>query len=109
MIPVRWQSGGGGGASGGNTGGPQGGGRGFFQNFVDNLRKGLERNREMQEGLKGFQEEREKMKQSYFMQAAKENMTNAKVSCEDLAILIGRKLDLGNYETRTTPKLLMYV
>ena len=59
-------SGGGGGASGG--GGGTGGRKGFFQNFLDNLKKGVEKNQEIQESLKGFHEEREKLHQSYVAQ-----------------------------------------
>ena len=57
---VRWYSstGQGGGASGGG-GGAGGGRRGFFQNFFDNLKKGVEKNQEIQDSLKGFHEERE--------------------------------------------------
>ena len=78
---VRWYSstnqgggasGGGGGASGGGGGGGGGGGaggrKGFFQNFFDNLKKGVEKNQEIQESLKGFHEEREKLHQSYVAQ-----------------------------------------
>ena len=72
---VRWYSstnqgggasGGGGGASGG--GGGAGGKKGFFQNFLDNLKKGVEKNQEIQESLKGFHEERDKLHQSYVAQ-----------------------------------------
>ena len=86
---VRWYSSsnqgggasGGGGAGGGGAGG--GGGRkGFFQNFFNNLRKGVEKNPEMQDSLKSFHEEREKLHQSYVAQqlrlkfsAALEKMT----------------------------------
>ena len=74
---VRWYSStnqGGGGASGGGGGASGGGGgggagrKGFFQNFLDNLKKGVEKNQEMQESLKGFHEEREKLHQSYVAQ-----------------------------------------
>ena len=75
MIPVRWQS-----------GSSQGGGgaerrHGFFANFLANLQKGLERNKDMQESLKGFHEERSKLQQSYYLQAAREKLAKAKVSC----------------------------
>ena len=71
---VRWYSstGQGGGAS--NSGGGAGGGRrsrGFFQNFFDNLKKGVEKNQEIQDSLKGFYEEREKLHQSYVTQQAR--------------------------------------
>ena len=67
----------GGGASGGGSG--NGGGRkGFFQNFIDNVRKGLNQNREMQENLKGFHEEREKLQRSYVLQQAKQKVIDAK-------------------------------
>lgn len=85
--PVRWYSstnqgggasgGGGGGASGGGGAGASGGGgagggrKGFFQNFFDNLKRGVEKNQEIQESLKGFHEEREKLHQSYVMQQVK--------------------------------------
>lgn len=84
--PVRWYSssnhgggasGGGGGASGGGggasggAGGGGGGRKGFFQNFFNNLKRGVEKNQEMQESLKGFHEEREKLHQSYLVQQAK--------------------------------------
>ncbi len=74
---VRWYSstnqgggasGGGGGASGGGGGRGAGPGKGFFQTFLDNLKKGVEKNQEMQESLKGFHEEREKLHQSYVAQ-----------------------------------------
>ena len=69
---VRWYSsaGQGGGASGGG-GGAGGGRRGFFQNFFDNLKKGVEKNQEIQDSLKGFHEEREKLHQSYVAQQAR--------------------------------------
>ena len=73
---VRWYSstnqgggasGGGGGANGGGGGGA-GGRKGFFQNFLDNLKKSVEKNQDIQESLKGFHEEREKLHQSYVAQ-----------------------------------------
>ena len=71
---VRWYSKGGGSSGGGGAGGggcnsgkPPLGDGGFFQNFVKNLRK-VVKGDEMQESLKGFHEEREKMQQSYVMQ-----------------------------------------
>lgn len=75
--PARWYSSTGSGASGGGGGGASrgggagGGGKGFFQNFFDNLKKGVEKNQEIQESLKGFHEEREKLHQSYVMQQVK--------------------------------------
>ncbi len=66
----RWYSKGG--ASGG--GGPR---KGFFQNFIENIRKGLNQNREMQESMKGFHEERDKLQKSYVMQQAKEKAVEA--------------------------------
>ena len=72
---VRWNSstdqGGGASGGGGGAGGGGGGGKGFFQNFFDNLKKGVEKNQEMQESLKGFHEEREKLQQSYVAQQVK--------------------------------------
>ena len=44
---------------------------GFFQNFFDNLKKGVEKNQEIQDSLKGFHEEREKLHQSYVAQQAR--------------------------------------
>lgn len=76
---VRWYSSGnqGGGAKGSSSGKPPGGGSGggggggnFFQNFIENFRKGM-KGSEVQESLKGFNEEREKMQQSYVVQQAK--------------------------------------
>ena len=61
---------GGGGASGRGAEGKSGGGGGFFQNFVDNLRKAI-KGSEVQDSLKGFNEEREKMQQSYVIQQTK--------------------------------------
>ena len=58
----------GGGASSG--GGGAGGGR-KRQNFFDNLKKGVEKNQEIQDSLKGFHEEREKLHQSYVAQQAR--------------------------------------
>ena len=77
---VRWYSEGntGGGASSGGGGTGGGGRKGFFQNFFENLRKGVNQNREMQESLKGFQEEREKLQKSYVVQQAKEKAVEAK-------------------------------
>lgn len=49
---------------------PEGEGGNFFQNFAQNIRKAMKGN-EVQESLKGFNEEREKMKQSYVIQQAK--------------------------------------
>lgn len=75
----RWYSGTnqGGGASGGGSG--NGGARkGFFQNFMDNMRKGFNQNREMQESLKGFHEEREKLQKSYVLQQAKQKVIDVK-------------------------------
>ena len=68
---VRWYS-----ESGGTKGGgagkkpPEGGGGNFFQRFVDNIRKEM-KGGEVQESLKGFNEEREEMTQSYVVQQAK--------------------------------------
>ena len=56
---------------------PEGGGGNFFQNLVQNIQKGL-KGKEVQENLKGFNEEREKMKQSYVVQQAKLKWTAAK-------------------------------
>ena len=57
-----------------------GGGGGFFQNFVSNLRRGLFKDKEMQENLKGFQEETDKMQQSFVLQQARLKMGLAKVA-----------------------------
>ena len=80
---VRWYSQGktGGGArgdkssnrppeGGGDTGGGGGGGGNFFQRLVENVRKEM-KGGEVQESLKGFNEEREEMQQSYVVQQAK--------------------------------------
>lgn len=74
---VRWYNTGtqgGGGTNGGKGSGPgkppEGGGGNFFQNLVENIRKSL-KGSEVQESLKGFNEEREKMQQSYVIQQAK--------------------------------------
>ena len=39
-----------------------------MENFMSNLQRGLQRDKEMQESLKGLREERERMQQSYLMQ-----------------------------------------
>lgn len=75
LRTVRWYSGAGkqgGGANGGKGSGkpPEGGGGNFFQNFAENFRKTIKGN-EVQDSLKGFHEEREKMQQSYVVQQAK--------------------------------------
>ena len=61
--PGRRASSGGGGAEGGR--------RGSFQNFFDNLKKGVEKNQEIQDSLKGFHEKREKLHQPYVAQQAR--------------------------------------
>lgn len=68
---VRWFSSGNQKTGGSSGGGSDGGSKGFFQNFISNLRRGFEKNREMQESLKGFHEEREKLEQSYVIQQIK--------------------------------------
>ena len=50
---------------------------GFVRNFLSNLRKGMERNREMQESLEGLQEERRRMKQLHVVQVARERLAAA--------------------------------
>lgn len=70
---VRWYTGG----SKGRGGASGGGRKGFFQNFIENLRKGVNQNRDMQESLKGFHEEREKLQQSHVVQQAKEKAMEA--------------------------------
>ena len=59
--------------------GPKSGDKGFFKSFVENLQKGFEKNKELQDGLKGLQEEREKLGGSYYVQAAKEKWKIFKV------------------------------
>ena len=85
MIPVRQSSsdpqGGNGGKGGGerherDDGRNQGG---FLRNFVANLRRSLEQNKDMQESLRGFHEERTKMEQSYVLQRTREKLVDAKV------------------------------
>lgn len=76
-VQGRWYSGGGASGRGGASGGSGGGRKGFFQNFIENIRKGLNQNREMQESLKGFHEEREKLQKSYILQQAKEKAAEA--------------------------------
>ena len=50
---------------------------GFFQNFFDNLKNGIEKNQEIQDSLKGFHEEREKLHQSYVAQQARLKLSAA--------------------------------
>lgn len=69
-VSVRWNSGGG--DSGGDGRGKSEKRAGFFESFVRNLQQGLERNKEMQESLKGLREERERMRKSYVFQRWKE-------------------------------------
>ena len=45
---------------------------GFIENFMSNLQRGLKRNKEMQESLKGLREERERMQKSYVLQRWKD-------------------------------------
>ncbi|XP_064390541.1 mitochondrial import inner membrane translocase subunit TIM44-like isoform X2 [Halichondria panicea] len=66
----RWYSGGGASSGGGGR-------KGFFRNFIENIRKGVNQNREMQESLKGFHEERDKLQKSHVMQQAKEKAAEA--------------------------------
>ena len=65
---MRWSS------SDNGEGGEGGEGKqkGFLERFVGNVRRGLERDKEMQESLKGLQEERQRMQQSYVLQRWKE-------------------------------------
>ena len=67
---VRW-------SSGGEEGGEERSGKnkrriGFVENFLSNLQQGLQRNKDMQESLKGLREERERMQRSYVLQRWKE-------------------------------------
>ena len=90
---VRWNSGGGTGSGGGSSGSgksPVGGG-GFFQNFVKNFQK-VVKGDEMQESLKGFHEEREKMNQSYVVQ-------QAKLKLKELAEKVGSAGTTGTEKT----------
>lgn len=87
---VRWY-GQGGGTSGGKGGGknkpPEGGGGGgggnFFTRFVENIRKEM-KGGEVQESLKGFNEEREEMHQSYVVQQAKLKLSAAIQTLRDM-------------------------
>ena len=84
---VRWSSSGTRGERGGKgeEGGEGGGGKqgGLLRNFIDNVWRGLERDKDMQDSLRGFHEERTKLEQSYVVQAAKQKLMNAKVDCRD--------------------------
>ena len=99
LPPVRWSSSGstrgetggkgeggeGRGRGGKGEGGGEGGGGkqgGLLQNFIDNVWRGLERDKDMQDSLRGFHQERTKLEQSYVVQAAKQKLTNAKVDCK---------------------------
>ncbi|CAI8013226.1 Mitochondrial import inner membrane translocase subunit TIM44 [Geodia barretti] len=69
-VCVRW-------SSGGEEGGEERSGKnkrriGFVENFLSNLQQGLQRNKDMQESLKGLREERERMQRSYVLQRWKE-------------------------------------
>lgn len=64
---MRWSS----------NGEDEGGGKnqkriGFIENFISNLQRGLKKNEEMQDSLKGLREERERMQKSYILQQWKE-------------------------------------
>ena len=109
--PVRWYSstnqgggasGGGGGASG--EGGAGGGRKGFFQNFFDNLKKGVEKNQEIQESLKGFHEEREKLHQSYVMQQVKLKFAAA---VEKMRVLSQKGMEGWRVVKDTSSKVLL--
>ena len=94
LPQVRWSSSGTHGERGGKgeEGGEGGGGKqgGLLRNFIDNVWRGLERDKDMQDSLRGFHEERTKLEQSYVVQAAKQKLTNAKVDCRDWPDLVSR-------------------
>lgn len=72
---IRWYSKEGGAGAGngkGSSGKPPSSG-GFLKNFIQNFRKSVKEDN-VQESLKGFHEEREKMQQSYVVQQAMQKL-----------------------------------
>lgn len=74
MVCARWSSGGGGGGGEDERGKNQRR-AGFIENFIKNFQQGLQRNKDMQESLKGLREERERMQKSYVIQQWKEQVS----------------------------------
>ena len=50
---------------------------GFFRNVIENIRKGYEKDKALQESLKSFREEREKLEKSNALNTMKEGLSNA--------------------------------
>ena len=50
---------------------------GFFRNVIENIRKGYEKDKALQESLKSFREEREKLEKSNALNTTKEGLSNA--------------------------------
>ena len=70
-----------GGSGKGSSSKPNNGGGGFFKKFVDSVKKSVKED-DVQESLKGFHEEREKMQQSYIVQQARQKLKDIKVGAE---------------------------
>ena len=52
---------------------------GVFRTFIDNLRKNLEKNKEMQENLKAFEEERDRIVKNDAVKLFKEKLSGTQV------------------------------
>ena len=51
----------------------------MFRTFIDNLRKNLEKNKEMQENLKAFEEERDRIVKNDAVKLFKEKLSGTQV------------------------------
>lgn len=66
-------------SSGSNTP-PAGGSGGFFKTFFENLRKSMEKDKEMQDSLKAFEEERSRIVKSDSVKLFRQQLSDTKVS-----------------------------
>ena len=53
---------------------------GLFRNFVENLRKSLEKDKEIQDNLKAFEDERSKIVKSDSVKLFRQQFSNTRVS-----------------------------
>lgn len=80
MLRQYSSGGGGGGSSSNGTGGRTPPSGGFIKNFVENLRKSLDKNKEMHESLKAFEDERSRVVKSDSVKLLRQKFSDTKVS-----------------------------
>ncbi len=112
------QGGGAGKGGNGSSKPPGGGDGGFFKNFFKSFQKTMKGD-EMQESLKSFNEEREKMQQSYVVQQAKIKLGSLTEKLGEVGAKGSEKTQEGwsvvkdtsskvNSQNKTSPKIVMF-